>query len=137
VSVRFNHVAIAAHDRHRSAAFLVDLLGLAQSTSWGPFVSVTLDDGVRLDFAEPGVAFPGQHYALLVSDEVFDRALERITAGGIPFWADPAMRLPNQINTNHGGRGVYFDDPSGHHFELITQPYGADTGGADTGGAGA
>jgi len=47
VSVRFNHVAIAAHDRHRSAAFLVDLLGLAEPTSWGPFVSVTLDDGVR------------------------------------------------------------------------------------------
>jgi len=32
----------------------------------------------------------------------------------------------NQINTNHGGRGVSFHDPSGHHFELITEPYGAD-----------
>jgi catechol 2,3-dioxygenase-like lactoylglutathione lyase family enzyme len=117
VQVRFNHVAIAAHDRHRSAAFLVDLLDLAQPTAWGPFVSVTLDDGIE---------FPGQHYALLVSDEIFDRALERIQASGIPFWADPAMRLPNEINTNHGGRGVYFDDPSGHHFELITAPYGAD-----------
>ena len=57
---------------------------------------------------------------------MFDRALERIKADGVPFWADPAMRSPNQINTNHAGRGVYFDDPSGHHFELITQPYGAD-----------
>ena len=124
--VRFNHVAIAAQDRHRSAAFLADLLGLAEPTAWGPFVSVTLDDGVRLDYAEPGIEFPGQHYALLVSDEIFDRALERIEASGIAFWADPAMRLPHQINTNHGGRGVYFDDPSGHHFELITAPYGAD-----------
>jgi catechol 2,3-dioxygenase-like lactoylglutathione lyase family enzyme len=126
VPVRLNHVAIAAHDKQRSAAFLADLLGLAQPTSWGPFVSVTLDDGVRLDYAEPGIEFPGQHYALLVSDEVFERALERITAQGVPFWADPATRQANQINTNHGGRGVYFDDPSGHHFELITQPYGAD-----------
>jgi catechol 2,3-dioxygenase-like lactoylglutathione lyase family enzyme len=126
VSVRFDHVAIAARDRHRSAAFLVDLLGLVQPTSWGPFVSVTLGDGVHLDYAEPGVDFPGQHYALLVSDEVFDRALERISADGVTFWADPAMRRPHEINTNHGGRGVYFDDPSGHHFELITQPYGAD-----------
>ena len=89
-------------------------------------MSVTLDDGVRLDYAEPGIEFPGQHYALLVTDDVFDRALERIKADGILFWADPAMRRPNEINTNHGGRGVYFDDPSGHHFELITQPYGAD-----------
>lgn len=122
----FNHLAIAARDRHRSAAFLADLLGLAAPTSWGPFVSVTLDDGVRLDYAEPGIEFPGQHYALLVTDDVFDRAVERIKADGILFWADPAMRRPNEINTNHGGRGVYFDDPSGHHFELITQPYGAD-----------
>jgi catechol 2,3-dioxygenase-like lactoylglutathione lyase family enzyme len=126
VPAHFNHLAIAAGDRHRSAAFLADLLGLAAPTSWGPFVSVTLDDGVRLDYAEPGIEFPGQHYALLVTDDVFDRALERIKADGILFWADPVMRRPNEINTNHGGRGVYFDDPSGHHFELITQPYGAD-----------
>ena len=44
----------------------------------------------------------------------------------MPFWADPGMRFPDEINSNHSGRGVYFDDPSGHHFELITQPYGAD-----------
>jgi catechol 2,3-dioxygenase-like lactoylglutathione lyase family enzyme len=61
-----------------------------------------------------------------VSDDVFDRVLERIKAQDIQFWADPRMRLPNEINTNHGGRGVYFDDPSGHDFELITQSYGAD-----------
>jgi catechol 2,3-dioxygenase-like lactoylglutathione lyase family enzyme len=60
-----------------------------------------------------------------VSDDVFDRALERIRADGIPYWAGPG-HTPGEINTNHGGRGVYFDDPSGHHFELITQPYGAD-----------
>jgi hypothetical protein len=79
-----------------------DLLGLPESTGWGPFLTVTLDDGVRLDYAEPGIGFPGQHYALLVSDDVFDRALERIKADGVPFWADPGMRLPNEINTNHG-----------------------------------
>ncbi|HWG25635.1 MAG TPA: VOC family protein, partial [Actinospica sp.] len=91
----------------------------------GPFLSLTLDDGIRLDYAEPGVEFPGQHYALLVSDDVFDRALERIKANGVPYRAGPG-HAPGEINTNHGGRGVYFDDPSGHHFELITQPYGAD-----------
>jgi catechol 2,3-dioxygenase-like lactoylglutathione lyase family enzyme len=62
---------------------------------------------------------------LLVSDDVFDRALERIKAGNVPFWAGPG-HTRGEINHNHGGRGVYFDDPSGHHFELITAPYGAD-----------
>jgi catechol 2,3-dioxygenase-like lactoylglutathione lyase family enzyme len=124
MSVHLNHLAVAAEDKHRSATFLATLLGLPEPTAWGPFLSVTLDDGVRLDYAEPGIAFPGQHYALLVSDEVFDHALERIKAEGVPYWAGPG-NTPNEINTNHGGRGVYFDDPSGHHFELITQPYGA------------
>ncbi|HWF51569.1 MAG TPA: hypothetical protein VG294_13100 [Solirubrobacteraceae bacterium] len=32
-----------------------------------------------------GMHFPGQHYALLVSDEVFDQAIERIKADGIVF----------------------------------------------------
>lgn len=127
VPVHLNHLAVAAKDKQQSATFLKDLLDLPEPTSWGPFLSLTLDDGVRLDYAEPGVDFPGQHYALLVSDDVFDRALARIRAGGVPFWADPG-RTPGEINTNHGGRGVYFDDPAGHHFELITQPYGADTG---------
>jgi catechol 2,3-dioxygenase-like lactoylglutathione lyase family enzyme len=120
-----DHLAVAAKDKQQSAAFLKDLLGLPEPTSWGPFLSVTLDDGVRLDYAEPGVDFHGQHYALLVSDDVFDRALERIKAQGVPFSAGPG-HSPGEINTNHGGRGVYFDDPSGHHLELITRPYGAD-----------
>ncbi len=60
----------------------------------------------------------------LVSDDVFDRALERIRARGVTYWAGPG-HTPGATNTNHGGRGVYFDDPAGHHFELITRPYGA------------
>lgn len=123
--IHFNHLAIAAKDKRRSARFLTALLGLPEPTSWGPFLSVHLDDGVHLDYAEPGIDFPGQHYALLVSDDVFDDALERIRADDVAYSAGPGQAA-NEINYNHGGRGVYFDDPSGHHFELITQPYGAD-----------
>lgn len=53
--IRFNHVAVAAKDEQRSATFLSDLLGLSQPAAWGSFLSVTLDDGVRLDYAEPGI----------------------------------------------------------------------------------
>lgn len=30
---------------------------------------------------------------------------------------------PGETNTEHGGRGVYFRDPSGHGLEMITRPY--------------
>src|SRR6476646_1596682 len=36
----------------------------------------------------------------------------------------PFHRQPNAINTNDGGRGVYWDDPNGTILEIITRPYG-------------
>ena len=50
---------------------------------------------------------------------------QRIQKRGLAYWADPQMRHPGEINTNHGGRGVYFDDPAGHHLEALTRRYGA------------
>ncbi len=43
----------------------------------------------------------------------------------MPYWADPFHRQPGEINTNDGGRGVYWDDPNGHALEIITRPYGS------------
>ncbi|HEX6423549.1 MAG TPA: hypothetical protein VFZ79_08725 [Acidimicrobiales bacterium] len=42
---------------------------------------------------------------------------------GVTYWADPQQRRQAEINTNHGGRGVYFDDPGGNHLEAITTRY--------------
>ena len=43
---------------------------------------------------------------------------------GLEFWADPGHRQPGVINTNDGGRGLYWDDPNGHNLEILTVPYG-------------
>ncbi len=125
--VAFNHTIIAARDRHESAAFFTSLFGLPRATTWGPFSIVSLDQGVYIQFAEPGVAeIQMQHYAFLVDDATFDAIYGRILADNIPHMADPQGTRPNQINTNHGGRGVYFLDPAGHGLENNTRPYGAD-----------
>ena len=34
-------------------------------------------------------------------------------------------RRPGEVNTNDGGRGVYWEDPSGHVLEILTRPYGS------------
>lgn len=124
--VAFNHTIIAARDRHESATFFTQLFGLPEPTLWGPFAIVTLADGVFVQFAAPPVAeIQMQHYAFLVDDSTFDAIYGRLVAGGIAHTADPQGTLPNQINTNHGGRGVYFRDPAGHGLEVITRPYGS------------
>jgi extradiol dioxygenase family protein len=122
VPVTFNHSILAAKDRHESARFLADILGLPEPTTWGPFTSVQLDGGVTIQFAEPPVEdIQMQHYAFLVDDEAFDAILARVQAREIPYTADPQLQLRQQINTNHGGRGFYFFDPSGHGLEVLTR----------------
>ncbi|MFJ8660169.1 VOC family protein [Streptomyces sp. NPDC093795] len=123
MAVTFNHTIIAAKDRHESAKFFRELLELPEAPSWGPFLNVQLADGVLIQFAEPPVEIQMQHYAFLVDDELFDRAYGRLCDQGIEHWADPQMQRPGETNTEHGGRGVYFKDPAGHAFELITRPY--------------
>ncbi|MCL2583078.1 MAG: VOC family protein [Streptosporangiales bacterium] len=121
--VRFDHTIVPARDKYRSARFFAGVFGLPDPVEAGFFLQVRLSDGRILDFAEPGVEFPGQHFAFLVDDPTFDAVLARIQRDGITHWADPAQRLPGEINTNHGGRGVYFDDPAGHHLEALTARY--------------
>ena len=90
---------------------------------FGPFLGVEVGNEVTLDFyVLEGEASP-QHYAFLVGEDEFDRIFGRIKARGLAYRADPGHRLEGEVNTHDGGRGVYFDDPSGHILEIITRPY--------------
>jgi hypothetical protein len=80
--------------------------------------------GITLDFADLQAEATSQHYAFLVSEAEFDTIFARIVERGLPYWADPFHREPGKINTNDGGRGVYWDDPNGHSLEILTVPYG-------------
>lgn len=123
--VELNHTIIHARDNRESAAFFADVLGLDITSEWGPFIAVELSNSVTLDFATiPADKITPQHYAFLVSETEFEAAYEKIKARGIEHWADPHQKLPGEINTHDGGRGVYFLDPAGHAMELITVPYG-------------
>ncbi|WP_434386808.1 VOC family protein [Melittangium boletus] len=124
MSVQFNHTIVAAKDKVRSARFLAELLGLPEPRPAWHFLVVELAHGVSLDYMDTTEDIASQHYAFLVSDDVFDALIAKIRARGIPHWADPQGQYPGEINTDHGGRGVYFQDPSGHYMEAITKPYG-------------
>lgn len=123
MTAQFNHTIIASLDPQRMAQFYQDLLEARAEPSWGPFANISLAHGVLLQFAAPPIDFPPQHYAYLLDDEHFDRAYTMISQREIEHWADPQRQLPGQINHEHGGRGVYLLDPSGHYLELITRPY--------------
>ena len=122
--MQLNHTIVNARDSEASAAYVAELLGLPAPTRNGPFMVVEVANDVSLDFMDADEVTP-QHYAFLVSEGEFDEIFGRITARGMPHWADPRRDRPGRINTNDGGRGVYFEDPDGHFLEIITRPYGS------------
>ena len=124
MTVHFNHTIVAAKDKERSARFLAELLGLPEPQPLGHFLVVRLDGSASIDYIETRDDIPSQHYAFLVSEDVFEGLITKIRERGIPHWADPRGHQPGKINTHDGGRGVYFQDPSGHYLEALTVPYG-------------
>jgi hypothetical protein len=60
-----------------------------------------------------------------VSEDEFDAIFDRIRSRNLSYWADPMHQRPNEINHHDGGRGLYWNDLSGHYLEIITRPYGS------------
>jgi catechol 2,3-dioxygenase-like lactoylglutathione lyase family enzyme len=124
MTARLNHTIVRVRDKHESGRFITEILGLAEPKTFGPFLVVELGNGVSLDFADDHGPADSQHYAFLVTEPEFDEVFGRIRERSLPYWADPGQRRPGEINTNDGGRGLYWEEPSGHLLEIITRPYG-------------
>ncbi|MET9337454.1 MULTISPECIES: VOC family protein [unclassified Nonomuraea] len=122
MAVDLNHTIVPSRDKHASAAFIAEILGLKAGPQWGPFVPVETANGVTLDYMDSADVRPN-HYCFIVSEAEFDEIFGRIQARGLDFWADPGHAKAGMINHLYGGRGVYFDDPDGHRMEVITAPY--------------
>jgi catechol 2,3-dioxygenase-like lactoylglutathione lyase family enzyme len=127
MAVDFNHTIVWARDSQASATFLAEVLGLPPPRPLGPFLVVSVNNGVNMDFMDADGEIAQQHYAFLVSELDFDEIFGRIRERTLPYWADPAQARAGEINHRDGGRGVYFEDPNGHLLEVITRPYGSDS----------
>jgi catechol 2,3-dioxygenase-like lactoylglutathione lyase family enzyme len=125
VPIELNHTIVPAGDPRRSASFLAEILGLDPPARFGPFWTVSLDNGVTLDFDRAHEPIAAGHYAFLVGESEFDAIFARIRERGLDHWADPGHERPLEINHNDGGRGLYWNDPDGHYLEIITRPYGS------------
>lgn len=126
MTIKLNHTIVHSLDPRAAADFFADVFGRPPPVPFGPFLGVQVDNEVTLDFLDAeGMEIQMQHYAFLVSDAEFDAIFGRIKQRGIDYWADPGRTQPGKFNRHFGGRGVYFQDPSGHLLEIITRPYGS------------
>ena len=125
MTIKLNHTIVHSKDKRAAAEFFAALFGLAKPKPFGPFLGVEVGNEVTLDFLDAdGMEIQMQHYAFLVGDAEFDQIFGRIKERGLKYWADPGQKQQGRINHHFGGRGVYFEDLSGHLIEIITKPYG-------------
>ncbi|MGH8723990.1 MAG: VOC family protein [Burkholderiales bacterium] len=125
MTVKLNHTIVHSKDPRAAAEFFAGLFGLPAPKPFGPFLDVEVGNEVTLAFLDAdGMEIQVQHYAFLVSEKEFDQIFGRVKARRQDYWADPTMKQAGAINHHFGGRGVYFQDPSGHLLEIITKPYG-------------
>jgi catechol 2,3-dioxygenase-like lactoylglutathione lyase family enzyme len=125
VTIALDHLIIPARDRHASAQLLARILDVPWSpTGIGPFSPVYASDGLTLDFDQwDGGEMPVQHYCFRVSDAEFDGIVARLQAAGLPYRSTPHGPVDGRINTDHGGRIVYWSQPDGHVWEALTVSY--------------
>ncbi len=124
MSIQLDHLLVPSHDRFAAAKQLAGLLGVPWSeTGIGPFCPVYVNDGLTLDFDQAEGPFPVQHYCFRVTQAEFDAILGRIRAAGIAYRSTPHGATDMRINTQHGGSIVYWSEPDGHVWELLTVSY--------------
>lgn len=129
MTVELDHLLVPSRDRFAGAKLLAGLLGVAWSeTGVGPFCPVFVNDGLTLDFDQAEGGFPVLHYCFRVPSDEFDAILGRIREAGIPYRSTPHGAADMQVNTYNGGRIVYWNEPDGHVWELLTASYARQPG---------
>jgi catechol 2,3-dioxygenase-like lactoylglutathione lyase family enzyme len=100
------------------------LLGVRWApTGLGPFSPVYVNAGLTIDFIDDPDPFPVQHLCFRVSEAEFDGILGRIRAAGIGYRSNVRGPEDRRVNTQYGGRLVYWNDPEGHQWEMLTVSY--------------
>lgn len=124
MTIELDHLIVPSRDRRAAAQLLAELLDVPWSeTGVGPFCPVFVNAGLTLDFDQHSEPYPLQHYCFRVTQEEFDAILGRIQAKGLAYRSTPLGPVDMQVNRAHGGSIVYWSEPGGHAWELLTVSY--------------
>ena len=124
MAIELDHTIIPSRDRHAAARLLARILDVPWSpTGVGPFCPVYVNPGLTLDIDQAEGAFPTLHYCFRVSEQAFDGLLARLQELELAYRSTPHGPVDMRVNTQHGGRIVYWSEPDGHVWEALTVSY--------------
>ena len=120
---------VPAKDKIAAARQLAQILDVPWAmANVGPFAAVFINDGLTIDFDEWTEEFPQGHYCFRVAEAEFDVILARLQKLGIAYRSLPHGPVDHQVNNSVGGSIVYWAEPDGHVWELLTQSYARPAG---------
>jgi catechol 2,3-dioxygenase-like lactoylglutathione lyase family enzyme len=123
MAIELDHTIVPSRDKRAAAMQLAELLGVSWSGDQEPFAPVYVNDGFTLDFIATDDDFPVYHFCFRVGSQEFDAILSRIKAAGIEFRSGVHGPIDMQVSTEDGGKRVYWNEPDGHQWEMLTVSY--------------
>ena len=122
--VQLDHIMVPSKNREAAAKRLAELLGVGWAPARiGPFTAVHVNEGLTIDFDEWTEEFPKGHYCFRVTQTEFEVILARLVESGLSYRSLPHGPEDRLINTSLGGQIVYWGEPDGHIWELLTESY--------------
>ncbi len=124
MDIQLDHLMIPSADREAAARRLAALFDVPWGPArFGPFSSVYVNGGLTIDIDQWAQAFPKGHYCFRVDEAGFDAVLARLREQGLAYRSTPHGPEDFQVNTSLGSRIVYWAEPDGHVWELLTESY--------------
>jgi catechol 2,3-dioxygenase-like lactoylglutathione lyase family enzyme len=125
MTIQLDHLIVPSKDRIAAARQLGTFLGVAwaEQGAVGPFSPVYVSAELTVDFDQWTDPIPKQHYCFRVNDADFEAVLGRIKEAGIAYRSLPHGPDDYTVNPAFGGKLVYWSEPDGHVWELLTISY--------------
>ena len=122
MTIHLDHTIVPSRNKVAAAKLLAGLLGVPWAEQgMGPFSAVYVNEGLTLDFIDTDEAFPIYHFCFRVVEQDFAAILGRIRAAGIPFRSQVRGPVDMKVDPEYGN--VYWNEPDGHQWEILTVSY--------------
>jgi len=126
MGIELDHTIVPSRDQVASARRLAEILGVPWAESGaGPFSPVYVNQGLTLDFISTDEPYPVYHFCFRVDAAAFAAILARIRTAGIPYRS--SVRGPVDMMVHPQMGNVYWNEPDGHQWEMLTVSYARET----------
>lgn len=119
MTITLNHTIVPALNNEAAARFFAEIMGLDYAGPDRHFAPVRINDHLTIDYLtveEP----EGHHLAFDVDPATFDAILGRLQHHGIPYGNEPTQPDNGRIDHPLCPRGLYFVDPTGNLYEIMS-----------------